>query len=83
MIVTCGRRCPKGYLPAGSVETEEEAHELIARCCEQVYVTSENRMAWMAQELHAEQTIENLYKFGARLEVEYQKMLAEKEINIL
>lgn len=34
-------------------------------------------MAWMAQELHDEQTLVNLYKFGARLEAEYQKMLAE------
>jgi len=32
----------------------------------------------MAQELHDEQNLENLYAFGARLEAEYQKMLAER-----
>jgi hypothetical protein len=70
--------CPSGHLPAGSVETEADAEELIARCCERVIVTEEHREAWMAQELHDEQTLENLYKFGARLEAEYQKMLAER-----
>lgn len=79
MIVTYGRRCPQGYLPAASVETEDEARALIARCCERVYVTTIAREEWMAQELHIEQTLENLYAFGARLEAEYLQMKEEQE----
>ncbi len=33
----------------------------------------------MAKELETEQTVENLHAFGARLEAEYQKMLAERQ----
>lgn len=79
MVVTFGRRCPKGYLPAGSVNTEEEAQALIERCCEPVWIDQENRPGFIAPELEQEQTLDNLYAFGERLEAEYQKMLKEKE----
>jgi len=36
-------------------------------------------MGYMAPELHDEQTLDNLYAFGARLEAEYQKMLKETD----
>lgn len=65
-------------MPVASVDTEEEAQELIARCCELVWVDSENRAGYLAPELEQEQTLENLYAFGARLEKEYQAMLQEK-----
>lgn len=42
-----------------------------------VYITEERRFAYMAQELQDEQTLENLYRFGARLEREYQRMRNE------
>jgi hypothetical protein len=74
VIVTYGRRCPEGHLPVFSVDTEEEAKTLIARCCELVFVDSLNTTAYLAQELEAEQTLENLYKFGTRLEKEYAKI---------
>ena len=79
MIVTYGRKCPKGFLPAASVETEAEAEELLSRTCELVTTGKERRPAYIARELEQEQTLLNLYTFGARLEAEYQKMLAEED----
>lgn len=78
MIVTYGRRCPEGHLPVASTETEAEAQELIARCCEQVFIASEGRTGYIAPELEREQTLDNLYAFGARLEAEYQRMRQTK-----
>ncbi len=73
--MTYGRRCPKGSLPIFSVETEEEAEALISRCCEQVWIGPEHtELAWLAQELETEQTLENLYAFGKRLAAEYARM---------
>lgn len=66
--------CPKGLLPVYSVDTELEAQQLIARCCEMVWVSSEKRLGYVAQELEHEQTLENLYSFGCRLAAEYKKM---------
>jgi hypothetical protein len=66
-------------LPAASVETEADAVELISRCCEFVITGPDLRPGWLAPELEAKQTIENLYTFGARLEAEYQKMLKERK----
>lgn len=81
MIVTYGRKCPKGFLPAASVNTEEEAEELLSRCCERVWITADNRAGYVAPELEHSQTLENLYKFGARLETAYQQMLKERQVN--
>lgn len=60
-----------------SVETEEDAERLLARTCERVTTGPDRKMAWLAPELEWEQSIENLYAFGARLEAEYLKMLEE------
>jgi hypothetical protein len=77
-VVVYGRRYPEGYLPAFSVDTEAEARELIERCCEPVYITEERRFGHVAPELEEEQTLENLYAFGARLKAEYEKLLAQR-----
>lgn len=79
MIVTYGHRYPKGFLPAASVETEADAELLLERCCEPVYIESTQTFGYIASELEKEQTIANLYAFGARLEAEYQKILAERK----
>jgi hypothetical protein len=65
-------------LPAGSVDTEEEAEQLLARTCQRVWIADEGRLGWLAPELEREQTLPNLYAFGARLEAEYQRMIAER-----
>lgn len=36
-------------------------------------------VGYLAPELEHNQTLDNLYKFGARLEAEYQKMLRQRE----
>lgn len=59
------------------MDTEEEAEKLIARCCEMVFIRGENTTGYIAQELEKEQTLENLYAFGRRLEAEYLKMKEE------
>lgn len=74
-----GRKPPRGHLIAASVDTEQEAKQLISRCCEPVTYGPQRKPGFLAQELEREQTLDNLYAFGARLEAEYQKMLAEKE----
>jgi hypothetical protein len=76
--VTYGPKCPEGSLPVGSVETEADAEELLSRCCEIVTHGPKREFGYLAQELEKEQTLENLYAFGAKLEREYQKMLKER-----
>lgn len=61
MIVTYGRRCPPGFLPVYSVDTEEEAERLL------VHLPSNWRGEKVADELAHEQTLENLAAFGDRL----------------
>jgi hypothetical protein len=78
VVVTYGRRCPAGYLPAFSVDTEEEAQALIERCCELVWIDDVNTTGYIASELEEKQTLDNLYAFGARLEAEYVKMKERK-----
>lgn len=78
MIVTYGTVCPKGHLPVYSVNTELEAQQLIARCCEMVWVGREKRLGYIALELEDEQSLENLYSFGRRLDAEYHKMKEEE-----
>lgn len=60
-----------------SVSTEAEAEELLSRCCERVTTGLELKLGYLAPELEHEQTLDNLYAFGARLEREYQRMKAE------
>lgn len=77
MIVTYGRRCPKGFLPVTSVDTEGEAEELLSRCCELVTYGPDRKIGYLARELEKEQTLKNLYAFGERLEAEYRRMKGE------
>lgn len=62
-----------------SVNTEEDARELLSRCCEPVTYGPERTPGYLAQELEQKQTLSNLYAFGRRLDAEYRKMLAERE----
>lgn len=57
-----------------SVDTEQEAEELLSRCCELVTYGPNKDFGWLAQELEKEQTLDNLYAFGERLKKEYERM---------
>lgn len=58
-----GRTPEPGFLPIYSVDTEEEAYDLLVLAC------GRNRYdEFVAEELAQEQTLENLFAFGARLE---------------
>ena len=58
-----GRTVDEGFLPVYSVDTEEEARALLATACE-----TDLQGEYIARELVEEQTLENLYAFGKRLE---------------
>lgn len=57
-----GRRTPPGHLPVYSVDTEEEAEQLLTAACETNYEGE-----YVARELAEEQTIDNLAAFSERL----------------
>lgn len=57
-----GRTCPRGHLPVFSVGDEEEAQELLVLACPR-NLDGE----FVAEELAREQTLDNLFAFGARL----------------
>ncbi len=61
-----GQKCPKGFLPVFSVDTEVEAKSLLVLACE-TNLAGE----YIARELVHEQTLENLYAFGDRLRKAY------------
>lgn len=63
MIVRYGRSVEKGFLPVYSVDTEEEAEMLLRTACD-TNVAGE----FVARELTEEQTLDNLYAFGDRLQ---------------
>lgn len=52
----------QGYLPIFSVDTEEEARQLLIATCKRNLEGE-----FVAPELTQEQTLENLYAFGDRL----------------
>ncbi len=62
MIVGYGTVVPNGYLPVYSVDTEEEAKQLLTVACGTTV-----KGEFFARELATEQTIENLFAFGDRL----------------
>ena len=64
---------PKGYLPVFSVNTDEEAQQLIALTCPKNY---DGR--YYARESAEKQTLESLAKFSRHLERAY-KWLKESE----
>lgn len=72
-MVGFGRKLPAGTLPVFSVNTEEEAKRLITLCC-----PMNDEGQYYARELAAEQTLENLEKFGERLALGYAHMKKAK-----
>lgn len=56
-----------------SVDTEQEAHELLVRTC-----PTNIRGEFIAGELAGEQTLENLWAFGDRLRAAYADMKASE-----
>ena len=62
MVVGYGVTVPASSLPVYSVDTEEEARNLITLACQTNYAGQ-----YIARELVAEQTLENLVAFGERL----------------
>lgn len=74
MVVRFGRSVPfaegLGFLPIFSVDTEQEAIDLLTEVCPR-NVEGE----FVARELvEEEQTLENLYAFGDRLRDRYARM---------
>jgi hypothetical protein len=67
--VRFGTKCPDGFLPIFSVNSEEEAKRLLVAAC------SRNRdNEFIANELAEEQTLDNLYAFGDRLREIYARI---------
>lgn len=64
-----GRTVEPGFLPAYSVDTEEEAKLLLAMAC-----PMNLRGDYIAPELAEEQTLERLRAFGERLEAMHARM---------
>jgi hypothetical protein len=60
---------PHGSLPVFSVDTEDEARELLTFTCPVNY-----KGEFVAPELAKEQTLENLAKFSDRLEQAWQEL---------
>ena len=74
MIVKYGRTCPEGFLPVFSVNTEDEAKKLLILVCPR----NENG-EFVAPELAREQTLDNLWAFGDKLERAYGMMTKLKK----
>ncbi len=73
MIVGYGRTVPQGHLPVYSVDSEEEARQLIVLACE-----TNLKGEYIAKELALEQTLENLHAFGERLAATHELMKERK-----
>lgn len=69
-----GRSVPEGFLPVMSVNTEEEAEKLLIAAC-----ARNEHGEFVARELAHEQTIENLFAFGDKLEKYYEAMMARRQ----
>lgn len=69
-----GRTVPRGFLPVYSVDTEEEAKNLLVFACPK-NVDGE----FVAPELVEEQTIPNLFAFGDRLAKAHDIMKKTRE----
>lgn len=61
---------PKGHLPVFSVDTEEEAKELIVGACQ-----TDTAGNYYAQDLVFEQTLENLEKFGGKIATVHHRLV--------
>lgn len=64
---------PEGALCAFSVDTMEEAKQLLVLTCPKNYNNE-----FVAPELVEEQTLENLYAFGDRLQKQYDYLMKER-----
>jgi len=73
VVVRFGSKCPPGFLPVYSVDTKEEAQQLLVAACER-NVDGE----FVARELAHEQTLDNLYSFGARLKAIHEAIQDRK-----
>lgn len=65
-----GPKPPSGHLPVFSVGSEKEAKFLLTLTCE-----TNIKGAYIARELIEEQTIENLFAFGKRLETMHDRFI--------
>lgn len=70
-----GRKCPRGFLPIFSVNTEDEARRLLVLTCPR----TDDGQAHFAPELREKQTLRNLYAFGARLRAGYARIRKDPE----
>ena len=70
-MVQYGTVVPDGFLPVFSVDTEEEAEQLLVLCCGRNLDGD-----FVADELLEEQTIPNLLRFGERLERVWEEYFA-------
>lgn len=68
-MVRFGQKCPDGFLPVFSVDTEDEARQLLTLACPR-NMDGE----FVARELAEEQTLGNLTAFGQRLAELYERM---------
>lgn len=64
-----GRSVPKGFLPVYSVDTEEEAQDLLVAAC-----ATNIDGDFIARELVSEQSIPNLHAFGDRLAATHERI---------
>ncbi len=68
-----GRTVPKGFLPVFSVDTEEEAKQLLIATCPRG-----DDGHFYARELIEEQTLENLQVFSDKLAMVWARMQERK-----
>lgn len=72
MVVTYGRKCPEGFLPVFSVDSEQEAIDLLTLTC------PKNAMGqWFSRELAMNQSLETLDSFSDTLHEAYELMKLE------
>jgi hypothetical protein len=69
--VRYGTKCEEGFLPIYSVDTEEEARQLLVHCCKRNLHGD-----FIAPELARSQTIPLLLAFGRRLQETHKKLLS-------
>lgn len=73
MVVDYGVTVPEGRLPVFSVDTEEEAEALLIAACQ-----TDPSGQYIAKELYAEQTLENLNTFSSRLAVYWFDLMTKE-----
>lgn len=68
-MVRYGRTVEEGFLPVYSVETEQEARQLLVAACSRDMAGN-----FIARELVDHQTLDNLYAFSDRLAETHKRM---------